>query len=108
MYWRNCSGAAYFLKAMKEPSECLLQVVGDAMKAEPSLEAVKLDHKKRAISIATLGKPQVDELEDELTHQISEIEKANCALLRGEKDCGACEPPNSKDTLRFLNIRQEG
>ena len=93
---------------MNQPSECLLKVVGEAMKAEPSLEAVKVDHKKRAISIATMGKPRVDELEEELTQQISQIEKANCALLRGEADCGACVPPNSKETLGFLDIRKDG
>ena len=43
--------------------EALLKVVGDAMKVEPSLEAVKLDHERQAISIATLGPPRVQEID---------------------------------------------
>ena len=52
-------------------AECLLQIVGDAMKAEPALEAVKVDHDQRSISIALLGRPPSGEFERELAGTIS-------------------------------------
>jgi Cd2+/Zn2+-exporting ATPase len=93
-----------------ESSECLLQVVGEAMKAEPSLEAVKLDHERRAISIATLGRPALPELEEALSKEIAGLraKQTNCGLLLGKENCGGCQPPNAPETLRFLNVRKEG
>jgi Cd2+/Zn2+-exporting ATPase len=94
-----------------EAPECLLKVVGQAMKVEPSLEAVKLDHKKQAISIATLGRPRVEEIQETLSEQIGALEgdgKTGCALLRGEGSCGACQPPDGIADLKFLDVRKVG
>lgn len=81
------------------------------MKVEPSLEAVKVDHDRHAISIATLGPPRVEQIEATLTKQIAALEKENkgaCGLLRGDGSCGTCHPPSPDATLKFLNIRKEG
>jgi Cd2+/Zn2+-exporting ATPase len=94
-----------------DANECLLHVVGEAMKAEPSLEAVKLDHDRQAISIATLGARNVPEIEEELSERIATLRaerKDACGLLRGEADCGSCKPPKPDETLRFLDVRKEG
>src|SRR3954467_15424228 len=99
---------------MKEDApECLLKVVGEAMKVEPSLEAVKVDHARQAISIATLGPPRVHEIEETLGEKIAalqEDENGRCGLLRGEGSCGTCRPPNGDggEGLRFLDVRKEG
>src|SRR5947208_4583613 len=95
----------------EEAPECLLKLVGEAMKVEPSLEAVKLDHDKQAISIATLGPPRVHEIQETLSEQIAALEeesKNRCALLRGEGSCGACHPPEGIQDLKFLDIRKDG
>src|ERR1044071_5585661 len=98
-------------KMSQNRPECLLKVVGEAMKVEPSLEAVKVDHDRRAISIATLGAPRVQEIEAELTKKIATLEEENkgtCGLLRGDGSCGTCYPPSPDSTLRFLDVRKEG
>src|SRR6476469_1826160 len=95
----------------KDAPECLLKVVGEAMKVEPSLEAVKLDHGRQAISIATLGPPRVHEIEETLGEKIAALREENktpCGLLRGEADCGTCRPPDGTETLKFLDVRKEG
>jgi Cd2+/Zn2+-exporting ATPase len=95
----------------EETPECLLKVVGEAMKVEPSLEAVKLDHARQAISIATLGPPRVHEIEETLGEKIAALqeEKAStCGLLRGEANCGTCRPPDGVEALKFLDVRKEG
>src|SRR4051812_48727176 len=95
-----------------EPNDCLLHVVGEAMKAEPSLEAVKVDHDKQAISIATLGRPSVEHIEQTLTDQIATLQSdqrgQGCGLLRGDGNCGTCVPPNPRETIKFLNVRKDG
>ncbi len=82
------------------------------MKAEPSLEAVKLDHDKEAISIATLGPPRVNQIEQTLTDRIAALRgpegSAGCGLLRGDGACGTCQPPNPPETLKFLDVRKDG
>lgn len=81
------------------------------MKAEPSLEAVKLDHDRQAISIATLGSRNIPEIEEELTGKIATLQaerKQACGLLRGEANCGGCLPPKPAETLKFLNVKKEG
>src|SRR5436305_6433044 len=95
----------------EEPPECLLKVVGEAMKIEPSLEAVKLDHDQRAISIATLGPPRVQEIQETLGEKIAALQDGaaeGCGLLRGDGTCGACHPPDGAEPLKFLDVRKEG
>jgi Cd2+/Zn2+-exporting ATPase len=108
-----CANSRHTLvQGMKEETtECLLKVVGDAMKEEPSLEAVKLDHKRQAISIATLGPPRVHEIQETLEEKIAALQddsQGACGLLRGEGSCGACRPPDGRETLKFLDVRKEG
>lgn len=82
------------------------------MKAEPSLEAVKFDHETHSISVATLGRPSLKDIENDLTKRIAAIrsdsDSTQCALLEGAPDCGSCKPPNAPETLRFLNVTRTG
>lgn len=91
--------------------ECLLKVVGEAMKVEPSLEAVKVDHDRHAISIATLGVPRVEAIEATLHEKIAALEEKNngaCGLLRGDGNCGTCQSSSPDATLKFLDVHKEG
>ena len=69
---------------------CLTRTVAEAMKVEPALEAVKINRARRSISVATLGRPKRPDLEEFLTAQIRQIERAEagqrCALLDGAAD----------------------
>jgi Cd2+/Zn2+-exporting ATPase len=95
-----------------DSQDCLLQVVGDAMKAEPSLEAVKVDRDHHSITIATLGRPRAEDLEEDLGQRIAtlrgETETNPCGLLRGDGHCGTCPPSKPAEALKFLNVQQEG
>src|SRR5438874_8431851 len=91
---------------------CLTRTVADAMKAEPTLEAVKINRAQRSISVATLGRPKTPDLEGYLTAQIRQIEQAGagqrCALLDGAADCLTCPAPQPPAERGRLSIRQEG
>src|SRR5437667_7850674 len=91
---------------------CLTRTVADAMKAEPTLEAVKINRAQRSISVATLGRPKTPDLEGYLTAQIRQIEQAGagqrCALLDGAADCLTCPAPQPPAERGRLTIRQEG
>src|SRR5437660_4244134 len=91
---------------------CLTRTVAEAMKAEPALEAVKINRAQRSISVATLGRPKTPDLEGYLTAQIRQIEQGQtgqrCALLDGAYDCSTCPAPQPPAERGRLSIRQEG
>ncbi|PYM14991.1 MAG: heavy metal translocating P-type ATPase, partial [Verrucomicrobia bacterium] len=91
---------------------CLTRTIAEAMKAEPALEAVKINRVQRSISVATLGRPKTPDLEGYLTAQIRQIEQADtgqrCALLDGAADCSTCPVPQPPAERSRLTIRQEG
>ena len=61
---------------------------------EPALRAVKIQHGRKGLSVATLGKPQDTDLEQYLTAQIRQMEQAqareHCTLLEGKQECAKC------------------
>src|SRR2546422_11181154 len=91
---------------------CLTRTVADAMKAEPALEAVKINRAERSISVATLGRPKTPDLEGFLTAQIRQMEQAEagqrCALIDGAADCSTCPVPQTPAERRRLTVREEG
>ena len=91
---------------------CLTRTVAEAMKVEPALEAVKINRARRSISVATLGRPKRPDLEEFLTAQIRQIERAEagqrCALLDGAADCYSCPVPQASPERGKLTVRQEG
>ena len=80
------------------------------MKVEPQLEAVRFDRTRRAISVATLGRPDEAVLEKELTTRIrqsqQEAEKP-CCLVAGKGDCTVCEMPIDDAVGRQINVHHE-
>src|SRR5438046_8692909 len=91
---------------------CLTRTVADAMKAEPTLEAVKINRAQRSISVATLGRPKTPDLEGYLTAQIRQIEQGQtgqrCALLDGADDCSPCPAPPPPAEPGRLSLRPAG
>src|SRR5277367_267880 len=53
-----------------EPEQCLARSVVDTLAEEPSLEAVTIDAAQQKISVATLGRTDVDKLTQRLTEKI--------------------------------------
>ena len=79
------------------------------MKEEPALGAVKIDRRRRSISVATLGKPEAAaQLEESLTQQIHQLERSgqdqSCDLLGGKSDCSVCPVPLSSDDRKRVTI----
>ena len=104
--------ASEFLPKNSHPDpveRCLVRAVADAMKEEPALGAVKIDRRRRSISVATLGKPEAAaQLEESLTQQIHQLERSgqdqSCDLLGGKSDCSVCPVPLSSDDRKRVTI----
>lgn len=80
------------------------------MKAEPKLEAVKFDRARRAISVATLGRPDEAVLEKELTARIQQSQQEGnkpCCLVEGKGDCTVCDLPIDDAVGRQINVHHE-
>ncbi|MEI7732133.1 MAG: heavy metal translocating P-type ATPase [Verrucomicrobiota bacterium] len=80
-----------------EPGKhCIIQLVTEAMREEPAIEAVKIDPGHQAISVATLGKAndaQIEHWLNEQFHKMQDQTAEQCCALLGEKhSCNECNP----------------
>lgn len=88
---------------------CLARSVVDTLAHEPGLEAVTIDPSHEKISVATLGRADVESLTRLVTNKIHAVrETRTCSLLEGARDCHICETPLSPDERRNIVIRHEG
>jgi Cd2+/Zn2+-exporting ATPase len=88
---------------------CLARSVVDTLAREPGLEAVTIDPAHEKISVATLGRADVEILTRRVTEKIHAVREGRaCALLEGGKDCNVCDLPLSADERRNIIIRREG
>ena len=94
------------------PENCLARSLADTLAAEPSLEAVTIDHANRKISLATLGRTDVDRLTARISHQLAVVQAAgpenHCGLLAGLNECAGCRHPLTESERRKITIRTEG
>src|ERR1043166_4596291 len=83
---------------------CLVQTVAEAFAQEPALEAVKINHARHSISVATLGRPNNAESDEAVPGPIERIQGdpqgPQCWLLAGTSDCNPCAPPLGPDVSR--------
>ena len=88
---------------------CLTRSVVDTLAREPGLEAVTIDPAHEKISVATLGRADVETLTRRVTEKIHVAREGRaCALLEGGRDCHVCDTPLSPDERRNIIIRREG
>jgi Zn2+/Cd2+-exporting ATPase len=98
----------------KQPNAeaCLTRSVAETLAEEPSLEAVTFDASQRKISVATLGRTDVEKLTQTLTKKIQAAKNSaagqTCLLLSGQSDCAACETPLSEAERRLITIQHSG
>ncbi len=95
-----------------EAENCLARSVADSLAEEPTLEAVTIDPAHQKISVATLGRTDVDKLAARLTNkfqsaQTGELNHA-CSLLSGKSDCAVCGSPLSANERKKITIQQDG
>jgi Cd2+/Zn2+-exporting ATPase len=88
---------------------CLARSVVDTLAHEPGLEAVTINPALDKISVATLGRTDVDTLTRRVTEKIHAARDSRaCSLLDGRSDCAVCDLPLSPDERRNIVIRRTG
>ena len=91
---------------------CLARSVADTLAEEPSLEAVTFDVAQRKISVATLGRTDVEKLTRRLTEKIQSAQNSGtgsaCSLLSGKRDCSGCASPLSEAERKLVTIEHSG
>ena len=96
----------------REPESCLARSLADTLAEEPSLEAVTIDRARRKISVATLGRADVEKLTERITEKLAVAQSAvgvnHCSLLAGKSDCATCDQPLSEAERRKITIHTEG
>jgi Cd2+/Zn2+-exporting ATPase len=95
-----------------EAEQCLARSVVDTLAEEPSLEAVTIDAARRKISVATLGRTDVEKLTRRLTDKFQSSQNAGsnhaCLLLSGKSDCAICGLPLSATERQKITIQHDG
>ena len=81
------------------------------MSEEPTLEAVTIDPKRQTISVATLGRSDLDRLASEFRTKLLKAQEAGtgtaCGLLTGSGNCLTCQTPLSDEERQRVTIKQE-
>src|ERR1700691_4011474 len=95
-----------------ETGRCLARSVADTLTEEPTLEAVTIDAARQKISVATLGRTDVDKLTQRLTDKFHSAQSADpahaCSLLSGKSDCAVCSSPFSEAERKKITIQHDG
>ena len=94
------------------PERCLARSLIATLAAEPTLEAVTIDRVHQKISVATLGRTDVDKLTTRITRELATAQtnsgENHCSLLTGKSDCAHCAQPLSETDWKKITIRTEG
>ena len=99
-------------KNKREPdaAQCLARSVVDTLAEEPGLEAVTIDTAQQKISVATLGRADVEKLTARISAKISSVQNSaagkTCSLLDGKSDCTTCSQPLSEAEQKKITIRR--
>jgi Cd2+/Zn2+-exporting ATPase len=91
---------------------CLARSVAESLSEEPSLEAVTFDAAHDKISVATLGRADVEKLTERLKEKILSVQNSPashaCQLLSGKDDCATCDLPLSAPERKRITIERRG
>ena len=78
---------------------------------EPALEAVTIDRANQKISVATLGRANVEKITARVSHELGPAQAVSaenhCRLLDGKDDCSTCDAPLSEAERRTITIRTD-
>jgi len=94
-----------------EAGQCLARSVVDTLAEEPALEAVTIDRARQKISVATLGRVDIEPITERLTHQFEAARGTageTCGLLTGRGDCWNCGAPLSETERKKITILNDG
>ncbi len=97
-------------KAGTDP--CLARSLADALAEEPALEAVTFDPAREKISVATIGRADVERLTQKISDRIHSVQTAakdrECSLFSGAADCHGCDHPLSAAERQKITVKCEG
>jgi len=92
--------------------DCLARSVAETLAEEPSLEAVTIDAGQKKISVATLGRVDVEQLTQKVSEKIQTAQNLSasksCSLLAGKSDCSVCHEPLSAAERGRITIQRNG
>jgi Cd2+/Zn2+-exporting ATPase len=92
-------------------SACLTRAVAAVLAEEPTLEAVTIDRSHKKISVATLGRTDVERLTQRVSTKLQEVEQADtshaCQLLAGAESCDQCVTPLREPERNQFTVRHE-
>ncbi|HVU07054.1 MAG TPA: heavy metal translocating P-type ATPase [Verrucomicrobiae bacterium] len=95
-----------------EIPHCLARSVADTLAEEPALEAVTIDPAQNKISVATLGRADVERLTQRLTEKLQSAQNPEsnqaCSLLSGKNDCAICDAPLSETERARIVVKHDG
>ncbi|MCX8156214.1 MAG: heavy metal translocating P-type ATPase [Verrucomicrobiae bacterium] len=78
-------------------SHCLLQVVGEAMQKDPTIEAVKVNRADHTLAVAGMGQAPSEAAARRLTEEVQRLQEqegdACCLLQERSADCQQCREP---------------
>jgi len=90
---------------------CLARCVADSLSEEPGLEAVTIDTAQQKISVATLGRADVEKLTARISAKIQSAQNSaagqSCSLLSGKSDCASCGQPLSEAEQKKITIHRD-
>src|SRR6187399_2272021 len=88
---------------------CFTRAVANVLAEEPALEAVTIDRTHKKISVATLGRADVEKLSARITTQFQQAQEATggpgCSLLSGAGDCLNCGTPLTEQERKNITIQ---
>ena len=91
---------------------CLARSLLNTLADEPALEAVTIDRAHQKVSVATLGRADVDKLTARVSRELSAVQAApaehHCRLLDGKDDCNTCDISLTESERKKITIRTEG
>jgi len=94
------------------PERCLARSLVETLAAEPALEAVTIDRARQKISVATLGRTDVESLTARISRELKTAQAVSaahhCGLLAGRNECANCDQPLSAADRQRITIRTEG
>jgi len=94
------------------PENCLARSLADTLAEEPSLEAVTIDRARQKISVATLGRADVEKITGRVSDKLAAAQAVStenrCSLLAGKDECHTCRQPLSPAERSKITIRTDG
>ena len=93
-------------------ARCLARTMLNTLADEPTLEAVTIDRSQKKISVATLGRTDVEKITARISRELETAQAGAaenlCRLLDGRSDCATCEMPLTDSERKVITIRTEG